>query len=603
MELILQVFYSIFSGVILAIAIPNELYLFGCPYFSLFAFIPYYLVFNRIKNYREAFLCGFLQAITTHLISSYWLAYFKDFAALTLGASAFGTGMIGAVFGLLLYLPYADFDVQNKLNENCLFRNFTKTPVFRIFYFAAMYVVYEWVKSSGFLGYPWGTVSSTMFRLAVLKQISAITGTYGITFIIVLLNAILAEVYIHYIEKTGQEDYPRFYAISLSGKFFLVLFAVTLVYGVFQYDLPRKPVKTLNTVLVQQNSNPWDENTDDKSILLSEDLTSRQVEELKKQDKEPQLVVWSEGCLKYNFPSSESHYNYFPEEKPLTGFIRDLQIPFILGGSYTKSIEYKKYHNVALLFDKDGRFRGYYGKNHLVPFAEALPFIEYPIVGAFMKKVVGISAGWTPGDQYSFFEVPCTTTKDYMPPAVKNISLNTDYYVQKEEDSKPVTVKIATPICFDDSFTDIMRPLFLNGAELFVNITDDSWSRTKSSELQHFVIASYRAIEYRTTLVRSANAGYSVVVDPAGKIIHDMPLFEAASSSFNIPVYSHKMTTYARFGNWLPYTFVFLFFAYAFYSWYVFKADDYIPSERKIKKGHKSHKEKEHKKSRKNSKK
>ena len=177
MELILQVFYSIFSGVILAIAIPNELYLFGCPYFSLFAFIPYYLVFNRIKNYREAFLCGFLQAITTHLISSYWLAYFKDFAALTLGASAFGTGMIGAVFGLLLYLPYADFDVQNKLNENCLFRNFTKTPVFRIFYFAAMYVVYEWVKSSGFLGYPWGTVSSTMFRWAVLKQISAITGT------------------------------------------------------------------------------------------------------------------------------------------------------------------------------------------------------------------------------------------------------------------------------------------------------------------------------------------------------------------------------------------------------------------------------------------
>ena len=82
-----------------------------------------------------------------------------------------------------------------------------------------------------------------------------------------------------------------------------------------------------------------------------------------------------------------------------------------------------------------------------------------------MEKVVGISAGWAPGDQYVFFDVPCHVTENFKLPAVKNIDLTKDYYEQKKEEEKPYTVRISTPICFDDAFTDIMRPLFLNGTE------------------------------------------------------------------------------------------------------------------------------------------
>jgi outer membrane murein-binding lipoprotein Lpp len=56
MELILQViFSSVFSGLLLSAAIPNEVYLFGCPVFTLFAFIPLYLIFNKIKDFKTAF--------------------------------------------------------------------------------------------------------------------------------------------------------------------------------------------------------------------------------------------------------------------------------------------------------------------------------------------------------------------------------------------------------------------------------------------------------------------------------------------------------------------------------------------------------------------
>ena len=149
----------------LSLSIPNEIYEFGSPVFTLFAFIPYYILFSKkIKTYNQAFLAGFIQSITTHLFSSYWLAYFKDFAIITLGASAFGTGMIGGFMALYLYLPFSSSQNHNALLNGTLHQKYYDTQTFKIIYFSSIYMLYEWVKSSGFLGYPWGTVSSAMYE-------------------------------------------------------------------------------------------------------------------------------------------------------------------------------------------------------------------------------------------------------------------------------------------------------------------------------------------------------------------------------------------------------------------------------------------------------
>ena len=601
MELILQViFSSVFSGFMLSAAIPNELYLFGCPVFTLLAFIPLYLTFNKLKDFKLAFLSFFLQTLTTHLVSSFWLAYFKDFAIFTLGASALGTSCIGGAFGLFLYLPYYSSKNQNKLNEYSLKLELTTSPIFRIFYFAVIYTLYEWAKSSGFLGYPWGTVSSAMYKWPLLMQTAAITGTYGITFIIIIFNGLAAEGLMLYYGNYSLQK-TKYDQTLQTAKLFGMLLLLMLIYGLFEYDKPRKAIKELTAILVQQNSNPWDEDTDEKSILVSQRLTKEKLDELEMQDRQAELVIWSEGCLKKSFPGAVSFYDWFPPEKPLTEFVKEIKVPCIFGGAVIRSRKtqnkgktslVREYFNSALLFDAEGNYRGYYAKNHLVPFAEALPFMEVPPVHAFMEKVVGISAGWTPGDQYVYFDIPCRVTEHFKLPKVKDIDLNKSYSQQKEEERIPNTVRLATPICFDDAFTDIMRPLFLNGCELFVNITDDSWSLKNSSEIQHFVIASYRAIEYRTTLVRSANAGYSVVVDPAGKVIADQPLFEESSLVYDVPVYEHKMTTYARFGNWLPYLCLAIFIVCCLHCYFSFSEWDYIPSERKNKKSKKSDKKK-----------
>lgn len=587
---ILQVFYCVFSGVLLAAAIPNEIFLFGCPIFSLFALIPFYLVFKNLTNYKQAFWAGFIQTIVTHLISSFWLAFFKDYALFTLGASAIGTGLIGGIVSIFFYLPYSTNKSHNILNDNSLSSGFFNSIIFKTLYFSAIYTIYEWVKSSGFLGYPWGTVSSTIFKWPILMQLSSITGTWGITFFICSINALLAEALILFFNNFINKK-ERILQVHQAVNILVIFTFLILTHGIYQYYKVRNPLKTLTTILVQQNSDPWKLPSDDETILISQKLTEEQIEKLKQEGIKPDLVVWSEGCLQKYFPGAINHYNYYPSESPLLPFIKKAQTPFILGGGYVKNREKKQYNNAALLFDENGQYRGMYAKNHLVPFAEALPFMENPVVNNFMKNVVHISAGWTPGDQYVYFNIPCKVTEHFKLPAVNNVYLSQTYEEQDLNNKNIYSVKIATPICFDDAFSDIMRPLFLNGAELFVNITDDSWSLKSSSELQHFVIASYDAIEYRTTLVRSSNAGYSVVVTPAGKIIGQLPLFEQIADSFEVPVYKRTMTTFARFGNWFAYLQIILVILYILYCYLNFTQWDYIPSERKI---HKSKKKSKH---------
>lgn len=600
MGAILQVFYSFISGVLISLAIPNELYLLGQPVIAFIAIIPYYFAIKNCKSYRFAFLLGFIQSASTHLCSSFWLAYFKDFAALTLGASAFGTALQGGVFGLFLYLPFAEKKARIKLSYKSLIHA-NKIP-FNTIYFSGLYTLYEWVKSSAFFGYPWGTISSTMFRFESFKQIAAITGTYGLTFLTVLFNVLAAEFLILTLFNSdfnilnlsdqSQSDKNRWFYWKNTALFFVILFCLSLIYGFIELNKVRNPQKIVTAIVVQRNGNSWEQTSDDESVSVSQNLTQKEIDKLKTENKQADIILWSESSLKYMFPSSYSHYKKSPDKEPFVSFVKKNKTPLISGGSYLKDSEHRIYNNAALIFDELGNYRGYYAKNHLVPFAEAIPGMEIPKIKKIMEKIIGISAGWTPGDQYVTFEINCKPGDLIKLPAAKNIDITKSYQLQKEEENAKTTVKISAPICFDDAFPDVIRPMFLNGAELFMNITDDSWSRKQSSEYQHFVVASFRTIEYRTTLVRSTNSGYSVVLGPTGNILADLPLFKSDAFTYDVPVYERRITTYARFGNWLPWTLLILTFITWLYFYFNFEQTDYIPNARKIKKNKKHEKKK-----------
>ncbi len=566
-RLFLQVFCAIFSGIMQAFSISNETLPFGSPFLALFCLVPFYKCLFSARSYSESFWLFFLQAISVHLTSSFWLANFHGFAVFTLGASALGTAFEAGLCGIAFHLSPSLAEKNAKLLEINGLR--VKNMAYRALWFSSCIVLWEWIKSSADLGYPWGTISMAAYKWKLITQIADTTGVWGITFLFCLANSVFAE-FPNFCEN---KFFARFAQNEDSVKcefksiltFTASLFVLSLFYGTIQYFLPRTPEKFVDTIIVQQNIDPW-EGGDKTSIPISMTLTEEKVLEMRSNGIEPDLVLWSEGVLNNIFPTANSYYKYYPESESLRDFIDRMDVPFIIGGTVRMNRQKRRYANSAILFDKDGNFAGFYSKKHLVPFAEQIPYAENPLMNAFMKNVVGFTSSLSSGKEFVLFEIPLKPLQNESPleenlKRFAKISLNSDGMVNFDESkrylentnvSSASVFKFTVPICFEDAFSDVCRPLFNMGSEAFFNITNDSWSKMPSAEYQHFIVASFLAIEYRTTLLRCANSGYSVVVNPSGKIIADIPVFTYKALGVSVPIYVRKATIYSQAGDWFP---------------------------------------------------
>ncbi|MBP5577659.1 MAG: hypothetical protein J6X67_12965, partial [Treponema sp.] len=364
------------------------------------------------------------------------------------------------------------------------------------------------------------------------------------------------------------------YTYRKTAIFTALVWAACGIYGLGQYFMPRKAEKFLNTIVVQQNIDPW-EAGDRVSIPVSKQLTEREFDKMKAEGVKPDLVVWSEGVLDQSFPAGRNFYKVFPEDESLCDFIARLDTPFLIGGGAKINASRKKFSNSAILFDGNGNYSGFYSKKHLVPFAEQIPYAENPLMRFITEDLVKLPGSLTRGAEFTLFTIPLNSVENWSEPIEFNmepysyISLDeggnfnpeaTEKYIRTLGKNPQEFVSFTTPICFEDAFTDVCRPLFNMGSEIFINITNDSWSRMESAEYQHFIVASYLAIEYRTTLLRCANSGYSVLVDPAGRILNDLPLFKEDAMGIQVPIFRHKATVYSKYGDILVHS-ILLFLA------------------------------------------
>lgn len=524
MKRFLQVFFALFSSIITSLAIQNEFLPFGSPFLGLFALVPLYYAISKSSSFLESALLVGLQISITNLISSFWLGYFHGFAIFTLGGTTIAYFIFGFIFGHFFYLPFCK-NPQKDFFRLCGIQGSNVT--IRILFFSSLWVIFEWFKSNGFLAYPWGTLSMTAFKWQFITQIASITGTYGISFLFALFSSIIGEgltllpIQIHNQSRKVSSCYSKCAALCIT------LFLFTVCFGFYTIYIPKTPTKTLNAVIIQQNADPWLSSEED-CILKSQELTDKAIADYKElTGNKPDLIVWSEAVLSKKMPNFEFFYKTFPSQQPLLTYIKKTEVPFIIGGPVEVDfMGLSKSANSALYFSKKGKFYDSYSKRWLVPFAEIIPYQQYRWMQKLMQNLAGFSFGWVPGDQNKVFSLTSQISGD-------------DIY-------------FSTPICFEDAFPPICSQMFKDGAEIFVNITNDSWSKTKTSQYQHFVVASYRCIEFRTPMIRCANSGYSVVLDTTGKILSDLPQFTEAGSCLEVPIYQQKLTPYAILGNWLP---------------------------------------------------
>jgi apolipoprotein N-acyltransferase len=505
---------ALFSALLMVLAVPNELFKHGSVFIGFVALAPLYLATLDLRGPKSAALVVGLFGAAQHAGTSFWLWNFHDYRVWTLGSTTAAYFLVYAVLGLYLWLFLA------------------KGRQARPLAFALLWTGFEYCKSTGFLAYPWGLLPYSLTDALPFLQIADATGIYGITFMMAACNAAVAELLRGWRESAPEREGSSLGPLkppALEPRIRLgyALLALALVAGDAAYGLVRlgeriPQVGSLGAVIVQQNSDPWEDGDEDATLETSIRLAR---EAIASAPKKPELVVFSETTLRRPYADFRGYFEEQPAGDPLAPFIRETGAWLFTGAPIVLDWKNLTVTNSGVLINPRAEMTQSYAKVHMVPFAEVIPFWDVPPFRSFMQKVVGLDSGWTPGTEYRVFELP---TKSGM-------------------------LRFGAPICFEDAFPDLCREFSLRDADLLVNLTNISWSLTDSAEIQHWASARFRAIESRRALLRSTNGGVSCLVGPRGEVMKELPLFAPASCYVEVPIYrSASPTLYVRWGDWFP---------------------------------------------------
>jgi apolipoprotein N-acyltransferase len=188
------------------------------------------------------------------------------------------------------------------------------------------------------------------------------------------------------------------------------------------------------------------------------------------------------------------------------------------------SQEGEHYYNSAFLIGADGQIQGRYDKIHLVAFGEYLPL--RPFLG-WINNFIRLD-DFTSGRTYKIFSVAGG---------------------QK---------KFGALICFEDTLGYLRRNFALNGAEFFVNMTNDAWFKDTKAPFLHLQAAVFGCVENRRSLVRAANTGVSALIDPQGRIMrvlhdeHGKNAFVQGVTWGVLPI-NQDRTFYTKYGDVFTY--------------------------------------------------
>jgi len=95
-------------------------------------------------------------------------------------------------------------------------------------------------------------------------------------------------------------------------------------------------------------------------------------------------------------------------------------------------------------------------------------------------------------------------------------------------------VRLATPICFEVTYPDLLRELRARGGGLVLNLSNNAWFGRSGYADLHLAHAIFRAVELRSWVVLATNTGITAVIDPRGRVVERLPAFAEATLAADV---------------------------------------------------------------------
>lgn len=491
------------SGLLLILSFPS---------FNLFplgwiGLVPLLIALQSSSSWKSAFLHGYLTGGIFFLGLVYWIILLYPFANIFL-----------TTFACLLLVSYLALYVGifTALVHGLPWRS--GLPF--IFIVAAIWTGLEWVRSWFLSGFPWGSMGYTQWNNLPGIQIASITGVHGVSFVVVLLNAVLADVIRTYLAR---KDQPNDHNTSeIAGQKRTVLGFISphlipiaiviacLVYGKYALSKPVDAPSSIRIALVPGNVpqlEKWDR-------AYWPQIFERYMNLVKAADaEEPDLIILPETALRGEMFVLEGNV-YLQKLKQI---LADQQI-YLLTGLADYSAAPKIYNSVFLL-SPTGEKLGSYSKIHLVPFGEYVPITRH------LPNFIQLPRGFESGKSISLFPIPHTENS-----------------------------QMGVVICFESVFPDLFRKFVKKGASVMGILTNDAWFDGTAAPEQHLAMTPLRAVENRVAVFRCANGGISCIIDGFGRTV-TTPIPASDTQNFlidRITLNDHGGTVYTRYGDWFP---------------------------------------------------
>ncbi len=420
----------------------------------------------------QAFLLSYVCGTLWYLGTCYWIydtmhqygGISPPLALLILFLFSLYLGLYHGLFGLLIGLLAA----RGRENPFQTWRALAAAPF--------VWVAVELARTR-VTGFPWNLLGIAQVDNAALSRISQWTGVYGISFEIAVVNVAVAAAFLVPRKKRG----PLLVAALASA-------------AVLQAGRLMEPPTSMGdhaALLVQENiavgenwTRPLFESVLGELSSLSEKPSTEAGAVGAGQNKNS-LIVWPESPAPFFagdplFRQAISEMARHTDAWVVTGAIGTN--PAMHGGQASQMF------NSAALVSPGGQWTSRYDKVHLVPFGEYLPFPSlFSFAGGLTKEV----GEFTPGES----RIPLDAGAS----------------------------RLGIFICYESIFPDDVRQFANQGAEIFVNISNDGWYGDSGAYAQHLNQTRMRAIENNRWILSATNTGVTASIDPWGRIAAQIP--------------------------------------------------------------------------------
>ncbi|MFQ5794558.1 MAG: apolipoprotein N-acyltransferase [Candidatus Bipolaricaulia bacterium] len=475
---------AIVSGVLTALGLPGL----GLDPLIWFSLVPLFFALERTSTrYRRSFLLAYLTGIAFFGVLFHWFLVLRQWEDLFPVLGIWGGYFIALPYLVIILLASIYWGIWGLIYS---FFNARFGTLAMLLMTPALWVSFEFIRAQGEFGLTWGDLGYALYRRVSLIQLASITGVWGISFAIVLVNYLLFLALNHL----------RYRYVLVAGAIIGLLFGVGLPQ---MDDRTTVDVGGIEVAIVQPGISRWQQLNAQGPGSLLEDYGVL-LDGLRPVD----LVVLPESFLQDYVLKRAALM------QPFRAFAIERSTYLVLG---THDYRDGKLYNTVALITPAGEVAGVYDKRHLVPFGEYIPFRR-------LLSRLGVAD-----------ELPV------------DFDRGTDYRLITAS-----LGTIGAPISFESTFPSISRTFTRQGAELLINVTNDVWYGDSPAPTQQFSKAVFRAVENRRYLVQSSHTRISGIIAPDGEILHRSTSNDQEILYGTVSL-QDEQTFYTRYGDWFVY--------------------------------------------------